>query len=291
MKHLLYVVLFIGFFVAQAQNEGPNPTERTVFNPLEKKAEICQELEEIKETLSCEGTSCPPLYDSAAIFLPLQLGAAYACSFECVVGEQICDETLNPDTRGKYLSYSGKESGCAVSSNVHFFDVEREEFSDEEGIKHIYERKIYEEGCEETTEYIEICGSDGKQCREIEMYSDEWYEYERQQQLAEYEASCFVPTEEDCKSIKQEMNQCVLGMAGLLSEALCAPSTNNLWRYRKYGPQGWLNIRRKSSFKSMNLDDEGMKEPYITKEAKTPIEVVEPSIEAEPIEEAKKQGE
>ena len=61
------MVLFIGFFVAQAQNEGPNPTERTVFNPElqerckgESRSDICEgdsSCEKICEDIFTKGSN------------------------------------------------------------------------------------------------------------------------------------------------------------------------------------------------------------------------------------------
>lgn len=236
MKYLIYAVLLVGFFTAQAEN---NATERKVFNPMEEKTRVCQQFEEIKKKGSCEGADCPPLYEGDVVkFLPLQWGTAYACSFGCVVGERMCDETLHPDYRGGWVE-GRKMRDCRYLSDEDI-EVNREEVSvDAKGNKHIVETKTYKEtGCKEVEEYVEVCNSgDGGPCQKIFKYSQEWYEYERELQLIAYEASCFVPTAEACQNIEQEMQQCVVDMANLLSEKLCAPSTSNLWKYRKYGPQ------------------------------------------------------
>ena len=227
MKHLLYIVLLTWFFMAQAQDK--------VFNPIEKRAEICQQLEDVKRNFSCEGESCSPVYDSS-VNLFLQWIAVGSCTFECVVGQRMCDTTLHPDNDGGGWAVHGVKSRCKDSSDENAFDVERSSYVDEEGVKRIYEVRTHKETrCEEYTEYVEVCSNDGD-CREIEEYSDEWFADQKEQQLKEYEESCFIPTEDDCKKVEQEMLQCVSDAANLLSESICTPSTDNLlWKYRKHG--------------------------------------------------------
>ena len=259
MKYLMYAVFLVGFFAVQAENAP----EREVFNPMEEKTRVCQQLEEVKKKGSCEGTDCPPLYEGDVVkFLPLQWGAVYACSFRCVVGERICDETLHPDYgHGGYITH---RASCAISSDEDpdSFDVVRNESVDDKGMRRIEEIRTYEDGCTEHIDYVEVCSTDEggeRKCREIEVYSDEWYEYERELQLAAYEESCFVPTKEDCQNIELEMQQCVVDMANLFSEYLCTPSTSNLWKYRKYGPLE-LFIHRKSYYRTKNnIDLDNMK--------------------------------
>ena len=268
MKHLVYVILLFGFFVAQAQD--------TVFNPVEQKAKVCQQYEDVKKTLSCEGEDCPPLYNSAVPFV-LHFTASQMCSFECVVGERMCDETLHPDHENQgFLSVNENRARCS-SSDDDVTNPERFISYDDDGVKYIEEVKTYSNGCEEWTEYVEICNGE---CREIELYSEEWYEYERQQQLKEYEKSCFVATENDCKNIDQEMNQCVLALTEQISEFFCAPSTGNLWRYRKYGAEGSMfGFARPMSFKSA-------RRRYSDKDRTKPESLEYPAvIETEPSEE------
>ena len=284
MKYLLYVVLLAWFFIAQAQDK--------VFNPVEKKAEFCQQLEDVKSNLSCEGESCSPLYESS-VSLPLQWMAVKTCSFECVVGQQMCDMSLHPDYEGFYgYDTYADSSHCSDSSDADSFDVDRSEvyyrvYYGEE-IKHIEEVKTHKEtGCEEWTIYVEICSEDGS-CKEIEKHSDEWFEYERQQQLKVYEESCFIPTEDDCKNVEQEMRQCVSDIANTLSESLCAPSTDSLWLYRKHGPNlgpGPTTFKRSHKLeRSTERSTERSYEYEKTEEAPTPS--LEESLEgyAEPSE-------
>ncbi|MCY4512571.1 MAG: hypothetical protein OXB86_02655 [Bdellovibrionales bacterium] len=239
MKYLAYLILFFGLSVAQAQ-------DNKVFNPIEKKAEICSQLEGIKSTLSCEGESCLPLYESAVPEL-LQLTFSQACSFNCVAGEQMCNETLNPDSHHHFGHATPNYRKCDPSYNL-LIGEERSEDQDDDGNKLIEVMKVYQqvEGCdkedkgdcdtcEEYIDYIEVCDKDGSGCKEIELYSEEWNEYKRQQQVKVYEESCFIPSEEDCKNISNEMGACMLGGTKSLLQALCAPSTDNLWRYRKSG--------------------------------------------------------
>lgn len=239
MKHLIYVALLLGFGVVQATDISIAQDD-TVFNPVEMKAEMCQQFEEIQKTLSCEGEDCPPLYESTVPY-PLQLTASHMCSFECVVGERMCDETLtlNPDNDEVVSINVSSRSKCKDSDDVM---IEKGMYFNG-GIKHIEEIKIYtysnEEGtngqCKEGRTYVEICNADGGECREIEKHSEEWYEYERQKQLEAYEASCFVATESDCKDMKQDINQCVLDTVQQMSTLFCASSQKYFW-YRK---QGW----------------------------------------------------
>ena len=57
MRYFIYLILLLGFATAQAQNqEAP---AQVVFNPVEKTAEACQQYEEIKGVLSCEGRGLP----------------------------------------------------------------------------------------------------------------------------------------------------------------------------------------------------------------------------------------
>ena len=99
MKKLIYLCLMglipSGWVLAQGS---------VFFDPVQSKAESCQHLEKIQEILSCEqkgDTDCvspgvnyaiPPF--SGILF---QGAATFMCSFQCVVGQERCDETLNPD--------------------------------------------------------------------------------------------------------------------------------------------------------------------------------------------------
>ena len=259
MKYFIYLILLLGFGVAQAQDEAAQKAldfieaqaealiaQNKVFNPVEQKATDCQQYEEVKKTLSCEGEDCPPLYDSTVPFV-LRFVASQVCSFECTVGERMCDETLHPgDTDVDFLSSS--KPRCSRSDDDVVNPV-RDISYDEDGVKYIVETIIYSDGCEEWTKYVEICNTDGT-CREIEKYSEEWYEHEKQQQLKEYEESCFVATEADCNTVKQEMNQCVLDVTNKSLEFLCDSSKNPLWRYRKYGGEGLFFVAKPVEFRS-----------------------------------------
>ena len=240
MKYLAYLILFFGLSVAQAQ-------DNKVFNPIEKKAEICQQLEGMKSILSCEGESCLPLYESMVPEL-LQLVFSQSCSFNCVAGEQMCNETLNPDSHHHFGYNSPRRYYRRCDSSYNLIDEKRSESRYEDGNKLIEVMKVYQqvEGCdkedegdcdtcEEYIDYIEVCDKDGSGCKEIELYSEEWDEYKKQQQVKVYEESCFIPTEEDCKNISNEMGACMLGGTKSLLQMFCAPSTENLWRYRKSG--------------------------------------------------------
>ena len=220
MRHLIYLFLLFGFAASQAQDE--------VFNPTEQKAEDCQKYEEMKGILSCEGEDCPPLYTSA-VPLPFQFGAGMACAFECVVGERMCDETLNPDNEDELrpmrdMNYCGRSDDEVPTERT-------EEWQDDEGVKHIEKITTYSSGCEESVQHIEVCNQEGQECQEIELYSEEWDAYERQKQMEAYEASCSIATEADCKNIETEMGQCMLSMVEGMLE-FCASSTDALWRYR-----------------------------------------------------------
>ena len=228
MRHFIYLILLFGFAVSQAQDE--------VFNPAEQKAEDCQKYEEIKDVLSCEGEDCPPLYTSA-VSLPFQVTASMVCAFECVVGERMCDETLNPDNEAGF--YTEGHYSCGVSSDGDTdadTPTERtEKWQDDEGVKHVEKITIYSSGCEESVQHIEVCNQEGQECQLIELYSEAWYAYERQKQTEAYEASCSIATEADCKNIEAEMGQCMLDLTEGMSEFFCASSKAALWRYRKYG--------------------------------------------------------
>ena len=265
MKYFIYLILLLGFGVAQAQDEAAQKAldfiaakaealiaQNKVFNPVEQKAKVCQQYEDVKKTLSCEGEDCPPLYNSA-VPLVLHFTASQKCSFKCVVGERMCDETLHPDDEDEGF-LSNMNSRCSRSDD-ETVNPERFISYDDDGVKHIEEIKKYSDGCEEWAEYVEICNADGGECKEIKKYGEEWYEYERQKQLEAYEKSCFVATENDCKNIDQDMNQCVLDVTEQMSEFFCAPSTGNLWRYRKYGAEGGMfGFARSVRFKSIRKE-------------------------------------
>ena len=214
-------------------------------------------MEEIGEILSCDSATadegCAPLYDSAVSFIPLQLVASQACSFECVVGEQMCDDTLHPDysihgiydnigfkpltRRGRYSNNACPES----SGNLNMLILRRKEFHDEYGVKHTeILTKDLETGCKEWTEYVEICRSEGdkKTCQNVTTDTEEWFAYQRELQMKQYEESCFVPTEEDCKNVNNEIKQCMWDVTKHIFEFFCASSKDNLWNYRKYGAEG-----------------------------------------------------
>ena len=227
MRHRIYLVLLFGFVGVQAQDK--------VFNPVEQKAEVCQQYEEIKGILSCEGEDCPPLYTSAVPY-HLQVTASMRCAFECVVGERICDETFSPDNKEDYMDANSFK--CGRSDNEVPTERTEDEWLDGERVKHILKITTYpSSGCEEYVEYIEVCNEEGQECRNIELYSEEWYEYERQKQLKAYEESCFVATEENCKSIETEMGQCVLGLVEGSSKFFCGGDSSKkaLWKYREHG--------------------------------------------------------
>ena len=261
MKYLAYLVLSFGFFVAQAQDK--------VFSPVEKKAEVCQLLEGIQSTLSCEGENCPPLYESA-IPVPLQIAFIQACSFHCVAGEQLCDETLNPDNNMSFSDRGNRYRGCD-KTDTELKDIDRDVFNDEDGIKHIIVTKTYQEKdcegecdidtCEEVTEYVEVCNENGGGCNVIELYSEEWNEYQRQQEIKAYEKSCFIPTEEDCKNIENEMGACMLDITKDISQMNCAPSTGALWRYRKHRSELVPHsIEMESAHESKDMEPDNTKE-------------------------------
>ena len=129
----------------------------------------------------------------------------------------------------------GRNRECLETNS---YELSETSFYKEEGVRQIRRRIIYDTGCEEDRSYIEICDDNEGSCEEIELYSEEWYAYERQQQFKKYEESCFIPTEDDCKKIDNEMNQCVLDLTEEVSEFLCVPSSDNLWKYRRDGYEG-----------------------------------------------------
>lgn len=250
MRYLIYLLLLVGFFTVQAQDAtiAPEAAAPKVFNPVEQKAELCQQMKHIQETLSCEEENCPPLYENAFPFY-LQFAAIQMCSFECVVGTQMCNESINPDNELKdfFGGFSIKSSkkddyySCDRDDNV-VITTRTKESHDDEGVKHIKKITTYsysysepKSKCEESVEYIEVC-NEKQECQKIELYSEEWDVYERQKQMKAYEESCFVATEADCKNIEKEMEQCVLNIAeGLSKFSSCDSPNSTLWRYREHG--------------------------------------------------------
>ena len=183
-----------------------------------------------------KGEDCPPLYDSA-VPLPFQFAAGMACAFACVVGERMCDETLNPGNEGMEKDFFEREESmpyCA-RSNDEVPTEDTREWHDNEGVKRIEKITTYSSGCEEYVQYIEVCNQKGQECQEIEIYSEEWYAYKREMQMKAYEESCSIATEEDCTNIEAEMGQCMLDLAENMLEAYCSFSKDALWRYRKRG--------------------------------------------------------
>lgn len=310
MRYLIYLVLSFGFFAAQAQDgdetlfelffyaaQAQDGNEKffelfkekmlaetqgqdKAFNPYDKKAEICQQSQKVEEILSCDPATadgnCPVLYESAVSFLPFQLVASQACSFECVVGEQMCDETLHPDYKGIYgfeenIKFKRKysDSRCSAfsdgpsSDDMSVLVIDRKEYYDAYGVKHItIWKEDLETECVDRTEYVEICREEGggTMCTLVTADSEEWFAYQRELQMKQYEESCVVPTEDDCKNIRQnDTRQCMLDVAQGISEFFCSPSTDNLWKYRGHGLEGVFLGSFVKSPKVRNLPEQNVK--------------------------------
>ena len=131
MKKLIYCLAFPGFIFSglSLARDGANPPT-PFFDPMRTKAENCQYLKKVQETLSCEQEGqelCPSpdkngsSYTTPPLFSTLfQWGGSFMCAFECAVGQEICNETLNPDRgrEGFYFS-SNQPSGHKMAENMH----------------------------------------------------------------------------------------------------------------------------------------------------------------------------
>lgn len=242
MRYFIYLILLLGFATAQAQDQDQDQAQAQaqyqdqVFNLVESRAKACQQYEEIRDVLSCEGEDCPPLYESAVPFL-FQFTAHMMCAFTCAAGERLCDESLHSDNEDGGDERHNTSSKCGRMDDEVPTESRIEWFDDKDGkrVKHIKQITTYSSGCQEFVEYIEVCNETGAECQEIEVYSEEWYSYKRQKRMEAYEESCFIATEADCKDIEAERGQCMLDLAESISETFCSSSKEVLWRYRRYG--------------------------------------------------------
>ena len=239
MKKLMCLIAFGLFFPGSVIGQSAT---KPFFDPVQAKMENCQHVEKIKEILSCEqegGTDCVP--STNYVIPPLsgiffQTGATVACSFECVIGQELCDETLNPDKKkgffyGKhYMEYQDMEkpsSYCEITNPEMTMEFIEEEF-DEEGNRYKTKHTLKESGdqsCEQFVKYLMVCDENDENCKELEMFSEEWREHQKQAKLKKYKESCFIPTVEDCSHIDGKRAQCLQDVATVLEKAFCS-STN-----------------------------------------------------------------
>ena len=280
MKKLicLFVMGLIPSGLALAAQDAQPIQSKSFFDPVSAKAENCQHLKTVKEVLSCEqsgDTNCasphtgygiPPL--SGIIF---QSTTTFMCSFQCVVGQERCDETLNPVQDSGVFGFIVKKpdfsvidgnNKCSIEEGT---DVSSEEMIteiDENGYKHIeiqntytynseHDFKDFEGGndckaweacnlsniydsCIEWEYYVEICDENDKtNCTRINKSSEEWLAHQEQLQLKKYKESCFIPTEEDCSQIARERHQCMLDVVEFLNTTLCS-SMDPIFFYRDW---------------------------------------------------------
>lgn len=79
MKHLIYLAVLASCIVAHAHDN--------ILDPVEKKAEICQQYEEIKSILSCKGEDCDSLHeDDVPLFF--EIGIIKYCSSNCTINQE-----------------------------------------------------------------------------------------------------------------------------------------------------------------------------------------------------------
>ena len=301
-KFILFAFTAIFYFLsAAAFADGHNIL--ILDDPVQSKKETCHYLRSAKGILtrSLEEESEPaifPLYDSNEaqalgaypVAMMFQAVTTARCSFECVVGQEMCDETLNPDTEiayspflgavirrhasGHYDYYKSEAHSCTEEGSlVHekaewaiidgalhkrttkYYRAETEEdeiniiarnWSDAKDFKDkwsfIFEdnEKDFEDGerdvgynCKESKDYLVVRDKESGMEREIEIYSEEYDEYQKQLGRAEYQKSCFVPSEKDCRQIAREKQQCMLQTAEELEESLCTSIINPLWIHRQ----------------------------------------------------------
>ena len=247
MKKLMCLIALGLFFPGSVIGQSAT---KPFFDPVQARADSCQHAEKIKGILSCEqegGTDCalstnyviPPL---SGIFFRT-IGTA-ACSFECVIGQELCDENLNPDKRKGLFApvvtyeYNGIHGESGYDDNNCGLDVEGvgvtimeiTEQIDEEGNTYRTKNFMYDSAdgrttCESVSTYLMVCDENDENCKELEIYSEEWYEHQKQAQLKKYKESCFIPTAEDCSDIAEKRAQCLQDVATVLEKAFCS-STN-----------------------------------------------------------------
>lgn len=230
---------------------------------MKGKAENCQFLEGLKELLSCEqGADCDPEENIAGPSLIIsffELASTAMCSFQCTVGEERCDETLNPDktilyhfpfsfptTIGEDFQFSSKKSysrtryysdSCGEEEMKFVENRYYTERVDENLHLHVTSIDVYEDDenglCEKQEDYVLICERlDRNDCKRIDKYTDEWYAYERELQLKKYRESCYTATEETCANIAKERAQCQLDVVDMLNKSMCH-SGDPIWMYRR----------------------------------------------------------
>ena len=271
------------------------------FSPNAKKAAACRNIQKIKTALSCrkekqEAPEAEPSKQCAAagdssktlqkhrtrdgalkIILAKALSnrsalleifaqaSAYACSFECSAGKEMCDETINPDKDPSFFPYftgsyqapgheyykeSSAESSVACLDQIRsrrdmtepeitVEEIARE--ADEDGHKYLIRLTKYDNdlvSCIESRTYLIVHDEATGERIELEEHSQEWSEYmqnfELEKARQEYRDTCFVPAKEDCDSIEAEKTQCMLDLAEAADQEMCQNPINPLWIYRIY---------------------------------------------------------
>lgn len=242
------------------------------LDPSELKAMNCQYMRDTVEYMSClhkargaadidsgaAGCEQPVREKGHFSSLIFKIEAANRCSFECSVGKEMCDETFNPKSEDYFFDpavpvleeYASYPICPQVRDSFLEADTQSEQtVFDKDGDKYIIYETVYadydkEDGefCSEIERYLSVCDAECRQCQAsggaadceklIEEYSEEWMLYKERRFREKYQASCFVPTAEDCARISEEKDQCVLDVAKRLTEDLCE-RPNPLWLYRR----------------------------------------------------------
>ena len=252
-KRFIYV--FVLWFVFPSLVEGESSKRLGLFfdsikafDPMAAKEQNCRDLEEIKSDLSCQGQencNAKVFFVGKPSFISLlfQGVTSVACSFECVIGQELCNETLNPDPDKNPLfgtiEYDhhdsleqAMESSCDYSTrSVMSVEEQTDEKGDTYKIRHILYDDLHGGTCEEWTEHLVLCDEDGK-CDEVLKYSDEWQAHQKQQARKTYRESCFIATAEDCSHIASERSQCLRDVVKIMKRGFC--ETDTLWLYREW---------------------------------------------------------
>ena len=293
------------------------------FNPQEKKQEVCQDIQLIKTALACRQekenaaagaeadirAECSPspapvskdpgstgsivmlLADeisrqSRPVFAVFENVSAFACSFECSAGKEMCNETINPDRKPlgfppfvgfrsyEYDEYYPKEyadarpsSSCGDMINQSDFEGREpaiEEViteTDEDGHEYITRITRYEDdqfSCEDHVTHLIIHDAVTGERSELEEYSPEWHaymaEFERKKARQRYKDTCFTPSEKDCAGIKAEQTQCMLDIAEQIDQGICRNLTNPLWLYREIKNMEINKMEGKATFDKQNME-------------------------------------